>query len=84
MNASQKVFKPTPPQKGSFPLDHDGDCKEFMKRYMTCLRKNQLNSIECVQESKSYLNCRMENGLMEKEKFTRLGFKKEQIEKEEN
>jgi len=24
-----KQFKPTPPQKGSFPLDHEGVCKEF-------------------------------------------------------
>ena len=26
MNAGQKVFQTKPPDKGSFPLDHDGKC----------------------------------------------------------
>ena len=80
MNASQKVFKPTAPHKGSFPLDHDGDCKKYMTKYMTCLRKNELSSYNCASESKDYLQCRMENGLMEKEEFSRLGFKKEDVD----
>lgn len=76
MNPSQKVFRPSAPQKGSFPLDHEGECKKFMIKYMECLRKNELSNIDCTDESKAYLNCRMENGLMDKEDFKRLGFKK--------
>jgi len=75
MNPSQKVFKPSAPAKGSFPLDHDGECKEFMLKYMSCLKSNKQNNFICQNESKEYLNCRMERGLMSKEEFSRLGFK---------
>ena len=75
MNPSQKVFQPTAPIKGSFPLDHDGECKEFMLKYMKCLKSHNQNNMECKTQSKEYLNCRMNLGLMEKEDFKRLGFK---------
>ncbi|KAM3477067.1 hypothetical protein MY5147_002883 [Beauveria neobassiana] len=28
--------KPAPPQRGSFPLDHDGECKSVMSEYLAC------------------------------------------------
>jgi len=28
----------TPPERGSFPLDHDGLCKPLMKHFMACLK----------------------------------------------
>lgn len=75
MNASQKVFNRTPPIKGSFPLDHDGECKEFMQRFIACLKANKSSNIDCRQESREYLSCRMEKGLMSVEDFRKLGFK---------
>ena len=77
MNLGQKIFNKTPPLKGSFPLDHDGDCKQFMVKYMTCLKANKNCHDQCIQESKEYFSCRMENGLMDPEDFAKLGFKKE-------
>ncbi|XP_068674944.1 cytochrome c oxidase assembly protein COX19-like isoform X2 [Montipora capricornis] len=76
MNPSgRKIFQTKPPDKGSFPLDHDGECKEYMKRYMNCLKKNNSDYHLCRSESKDYLQCRMERQLMAKEDFGRLGFK---------
>ena len=69
-----KHFKPTAPDKGSFPLDHDGECKEFYLKFMVCLSDNNNSNSACRQQSKNYLNCRMEKGLMEKESWRRLGY----------
>jgi len=74
-NTPLKVFNRTPPAKGSFPLDHDGECREFMKIYMKCLKKNRNSYEQCMQESRNYLECRMERDLMTREDFKRLGFK---------
>ncbi|XP_055372330.1 cytochrome c oxidase assembly protein COX19 [Condylostylus longicornis] len=71
---SQKKFIPTPPEKGSFPLDHENICKKYMLKYMSCLRKNSDKNSECRLEAKDYLNCRMENELMAKEEWSKLGF----------
>ena len=30
--------KPTPPLKGSFPLDHFGECKHLMLEYTECMK----------------------------------------------
>lgn len=73
----QKKFIPTPPEKGSFPLDHQNTCKLFMLKYMNCMREQKDNNSECREESKNYLNCRMENGLMAKEEWSKLGFSEE-------
>lgn len=74
MTFSQKVFKPTPPEKGSFPLDHDGVCKKIMLIYMRCLHTNRNDNSACREEAKEYLGCRMENNLMTKEEWSKLGF----------
>lgn len=78
MTFSQKKFVPTAPEKGSFPLDHEGQCKRVMIQYMTCLQKNQDNNSLCREEAKAYLGCRMDNNLMAKEEWTKLGYKKEE------
>ncbi|RXG67480.1 cytochrome c oxidase assembly protein COX19 [Armadillidium vulgare] len=75
MTFGQKSFTPTPPDKGSFPLDHEGECKTFMLRYMLCLRENNYENQKCREKSKEYLECRMEKGLMAKEEWSKLGFK---------
>jgi len=72
---SRKIFRAKPPDKGSFPLDHDGECKEYMKRYMKCLRENDNGNHMCRAESKDYLQCRMDRQLMAKEEFGKLGYR---------
>jgi len=69
------VQKPVPPQRGSFPLDHDGECKDFMTRYLKCIKRARgVNEDECRNVAKSYLACRMERNLMAKDDFKHLGF----------
>ncbi|CEQ39802.1 hypothetical protein JCM21900_005234 [Sporobolomyces salmonicolor] len=63
-----------PPLKGSFPLDHEGECKEYMTRYLKCMKDNKQQSTECRHLSKSYLACRMDKGLMERTDWDALGF----------
>ncbi|KAL2261853.1 hypothetical protein VTK26DRAFT_3173 [Humicola hyalothermophila] len=68
--------KPTPPQRGSFPLDHDGECKDVMLSYLSCIKKVKgVNEEECRMLAKSYLGCRMDRNLMAKDDFRNLGFK---------
>ncbi|KAK3498129.1 hypothetical protein B0T13DRAFT_250472 [Neurospora crassa] len=53
--------KPTPPQRGSFPLDHDGECKHVMTTYLACIKRVKgVNEDECRSLAKAYLACRME------------------------
>ncbi|KAI0961124.1 hypothetical protein AcV7_000310 [Taiwanofungus camphoratus] len=66
-------FKATPPDRGSFPLDHYGECKDYMKVYLDCLRKNSSNSTPCRHLNKEYLDCRMSRGLMERDEWRNLG-----------
>ncbi|EIW71182.1 cytochrome c oxidase assembly protein COX19 [Tremella mesenterica] len=67
------ALKVSPPDRGSFPLDHDGECKNFMLQYLQCLKINQSDNGQCRLESKRYLLCRMEKGLMEKDDMANLG-----------
>ncbi|KDQ54813.1 hypothetical protein JAAARDRAFT_181453, partial [Jaapia argillacea MUCL 33604] len=66
-------FQVTPPDRGSFPLDHYGECKNQMMLYMNCLRKNSNSSSPCRQLSKEYLECRMQRGLMDRDEWHNLG-----------
>ncbi|KAJ9586198.1 hypothetical protein L9F63_020156 [Diploptera punctata] len=74
MTFGQKTFTPVPPDKGSFPLDHEGICKKLMLKYMVCLSTHKNNNSACREESKDYLQCRMDNQLMAKENWSKLGF----------
>ncbi|CAL8380267.1 cytochrome c oxidase assembly protein COX19 [Gadus morhua] len=74
MNFSSKAFKPRAPDKGSFPLDHFGECKGFKDTFMKCLRDNSFDNSMCRLQSKDYLQCRMDNQLMAKEPLEKLGF----------
>lgn len=73
-----------PPERGVFALDHDGECKDFMKIYLKCLKDKNAEHHDCKDESKSYLNCRMETGLMAKEDLNNLGFGEESNYKRKN
>ncbi|ODV94390.1 hypothetical protein PACTADRAFT_51232 [Pachysolen tannophilus NRRL Y-2460] len=68
------AWRPNPPERGSFPLDHFGDCTAEMEKYLNCLKivKNE-NAPNCRILAKNYLNCRMENNLMDKVSWKELG-----------
>ncbi|KIJ68639.1 hypothetical protein HYDPIDRAFT_106869 [Hydnomerulius pinastri MD-312] len=66
-------FKTSPPDRGSFPLDHDGECKDKMMEYMKCLKQNSSTSTPCRGFTKQYLECRMSKGLMECDDFKNIG-----------
>lgn len=72
---NQKLFRPTPPDKGSFPLDHDGECRPQMIQYLECMQKHDRDSSSCREFSQMYLKCRMDAQLMAQEEWSKLGFK---------
>ncbi|KAL1303896.1 hypothetical protein AAFC00_000350 [Neodothiora populina] len=73
------IAKPTPPQRGSFPLDHDAECQPIMKQYLRCLRQHRgVNDDECRMLSKSYLVCRMDRNLMAPDEMRNLGYGEDQ------
>jgi len=63
-----------PPDKGSFPIDHENVCKGHMVDFLKCLRSNKFNNEECRHISKAYLQCRMDHGLMARDDWKNLGF----------
>lgn len=63
----------TPPLKGAFPLDHDGECKELVKDYLRCLKSNGAMQAPCRGVAKEYFECRMKNGLMAPDDWKSLG-----------
>uniref|UniRef100_M4BWK7 CHCH domain-containing protein n=1 Tax=Hyaloperonospora arabidopsidis (strain Emoy2) TaxID=559515 RepID=M4BWK7_HYAAE len=82
MNAAQAPSQnKRPPQKGSFPLDHYGECKPVMKRFLACMREHGNSHIDCKNLSAEYLQCRMDKGLMQPEELERLGFHEEGMKK---
>ncbi|EEA20627.1 Cytochrome c oxidase assembly protein cox19 [Talaromyces marneffei ATCC 18224] len=67
-------FKPTPPERGSFPLDHDGECKHLIQNYLKCLKsQGGVNNEDCRKLAKGYLGCRMDKNLMAPDEFKNLG-----------
>ncbi|OXU31488.1 hypothetical protein TSAR_017012 [Trichomalopsis sarcophagae] len=79
----QRSFTPVPPEKGSFPLDHEGICRDFMIKYMRCLAENKNIASNCKDISKDYLACRMNNGLMAREEWTQLGFGEKEVSEQQ-
>ncbi|XP_042196906.1 cytochrome c oxidase assembly protein COX19 [Callorhinchus milii] len=75
MNFSSKTFRPRNPDRGAFPLDHQGECKTIKEKFMKCLRENKFDNSLCREVSKEYLECRMDRQLMTKEPLEKLGFK---------
>ena len=41
---------------------------------MICLKKNEGENFTCRESAKDYLECRMENNLMTKEEWSKLGY----------
>jgi len=61
------------PLKGSFPIDHFKECDEYYKNYMNCIKSNSGASTKCRNETKEYMECRMNKDLMEKQELKNLG-----------
>ena len=72
MGAGKQVVRP--PQRGIFPLDHDGECREPMQMYLTCLQDNKDMHHKCRDYSRAYLQCRMDHELMSKEYLDDMGY----------
>ncbi|KAF2484437.1 cytochrome c oxidase assembly protein COX19 [Neohortaea acidophila] len=71
----QIISKPVPPERGSFPLDHDAECQPLMKEYLKCLRSTRgVNEDACRELSKKYLQCRMDRNLMAPDSMKNLGY----------
>mmetsp|Transcript_11695 Transcript_11695/g.35644 ORF Transcript_11695/g.35644 Transcript_11695/m.35644 type:complete len:111 (+) Transcript_11695:142-474(+) len=77
---SNRVPAPRPPERGSFPLDHFGECAEIAKAYKQCLKETNNVPLKCRQFARKYLECRMETGLMAKENWQSLGFREQDTE----
>jgi cytochrome c oxidase assembly protein subunit 19 len=72
------------PERGSFPLDHDAECKHLISSYLRCLKRPRpsqdsgriqagINDEECRLIAKDYLQCRMDKNLMAKDEMKNLG-----------
>lgn len=70
---SGRSLQPKPPQKGSFPLDHLGECKPLAKLYSSCLQDSEGAAGKCREIARRYMECRMEAGLMAREDMSSLG-----------
>jgi cytochrome c oxidase assembly protein subunit 19 len=73
-SSRNRLFIPKAPEKGSFPLDHEGECKDIINKYLKCLKGTELDSSQCREVAKEYLGCRMDRNLMAKDDFKNLGF----------
>ena len=76
-----RSLPPSPPARGSFPLDHGGECKAAMAAYLACMRAQEggaqreaATHAACKELSKAYLQCRMQRGLMAPEDLDTLGY----------
>uniref|UniRef100_A0A0N5AIB9 CHCH domain-containing protein n=1 Tax=Syphacia muris TaxID=451379 RepID=A0A0N5AIB9_9BILA len=70
----------TPPMNGSFPLDREGKCKLQMLEYMICMQENKKIAEKCRPLAKEYMECRMNNNLLERDDWEYLGFSDENKE----
>lgn len=69
-----RALSPTPPERGSFPLDHDGECAAYMQKYLECMKlASNENVHNCRLLAKEYLKCRMDNQLMDYDDWKNLG-----------
>jgi len=67
-------MKKSAPDKGSFPLDHGGQCQTAVRRYLDCLKEGDNAHRRCTELTKEYLRCRMDRNLMKREPLSALGF----------
>eukprot|EP00929_Paragymnodinium_shiwhaense_P121365 TRINITY_DN93599_c0_g1_i1.p2 TRINITY_DN93599_c0_g1~~TRINITY_DN93599_c0_g1_i1.p2 ORF type:complete len:141 (+),score=47.92 TRINITY_DN93599_c0_g1_i1:89-511(+) len=80
MSMGKRTMVGSPPDKGSFPIDHFNECTNIKTDYLKCLKENNSDNLSCRYLSKKYLQCRMDNNLMREEPMERLGFLTEETE----
>ncbi|ORM41984.1 Cytochrome c oxidase assembly protein COX19 [Babesia sp. Xinjiang] len=68
-----------PPDRGSFPLDHEGLCKEVSNRYLKCVQQLKGNAFDCRALAAEYMKCRIDNKLLAEEPLVNLGFRESEI-----
>ena len=68
-----------PPEKGSFPLDHGGQCAASASEFMACLKAHGQRHAPCKALAKQYFECRMDRGLMAKEDLATMGISEYQL-----
>ncbi|WBW75260.1 mitochondrial copper chaperone for cytochrome c oxidase Cox19 [Schizosaccharomyces osmophilus] len=81
---SMPMTSKEPPERGSFPLDHFGECTIVMKEYLECIKTNRSRQQECRPLAKKYLQCRMDAGLFGQDDMSNLGFEDEGAEKSDS
>ncbi len=64
----------TPPERGSFPLDHFRECRPIHDAYLKCLKSHKHDNLACKENAKIYLQCRMDKNLMARDTLENLGF----------
>ena len=57
---SLAAIPPSPPDKGSFPLDHFRECSDAKSIYMDCLKQHDMQAEDCRHLAAAYLQCRMD------------------------
>ncbi|GFE54057.1 cytochrome c oxidase assembly cox19 [Babesia ovis] len=83
MSASQAPrLTVIPPDRGSFPLDHEGVCKEVSDRYLKCVQRLKGNAFDCRNLAAQYMKCRIDNNLLAEEPLTNFGFREKDITQE--
>eukprot|EP00397_Hematodinium_sp_SG-2012_P068982 GEMP01115268.1.p1 GENE.GEMP01115268.1~~GEMP01115268.1.p1 ORF type:complete len:140 (+),score=10.84 GEMP01115268.1:36-422(+) len=70
-----RFVKGSPPDKGSFPIDHENECRYKKIEYLRCLEEQSYDNLSCRYLAKDYLQCRMDHKLMHEEPMIRLGFR---------
>ncbi|KAJ3027186.1 UNVERIFIED_CONTAM: Cytochrome c oxidase assembly protein cox19 [Siphonaria sp. JEL0065] len=74
-NFQRTNIKAIPPERGAFPLDIEGLCKNQFQEYMSCMNEQKRGDHKkCRDLSKAYIECRMNTNLMEKDKMENIGF----------
>uniref|UniRef100_A0A914I474 Cytochrome c oxidase assembly protein COX19 n=1 Tax=Globodera rostochiensis TaxID=31243 RepID=A0A914I474_GLORO len=73
----------TPPLKGSFPLDYHQTCHLETLNYLRCLKEEKGHNSQCRTKASDYFRCRMDNGLMDREEWPKLGFKEFELSQQQ-
>eukprot|EP00920_Eleutheroschizon_duboscqi_P036058 GHVT01087259.1.p1 GENE.GHVT01087259.1~~GHVT01087259.1.p1 ORF type:complete len:178 (+),score=23.28 GHVT01087259.1:3672-4205(+) len=74
------IQKVKAPERGSFPLDHFGECRALRNEYMQCLNRRQHDNSSCRYLAKQYMQCRMDNKLMALENLENMGYRPDELE----
>ena len=75
----KKAGPAKPPEKGAFPLDHGGECKDHAANFMSCLETSESRHAPCKGLARLYFQCRMDKNLMAQEDLGSMGFSTDQM-----